>query len=128
MTDEAAVLRSELEADEVLADLIETRLWAETDVPASGYVPADGAAICFKLRGGLDDYTDGLQHDSFLFKCYGLTPLLAKGCYRALHAALQNKQAALIKWARREMIGQLLQEPETGWFYVLTAYRVMIQN
>ena len=128
MTDEAAVLRSELEADGVLADLISTRLWAETDVPASGYVPADGAAICFKLRGGSDDYTDGLQHDSFLFKCYGLTPLLAKGCYRALHAALQNKQAALIKWARREMIGQLLQEPETGWFYVLTAYKVMIQN
>jgi hypothetical protein len=128
MTDEAAVLRSELEDDDVLVDLIGTRLWAETDVPASGYKPADGAAICFRLRGGSDDYTDALQHASFYFKCYGATPLLAKGCYRALHAALQNLQASLIKWARREMIGQLLAEPETGWLYVLTAYKVMIQN
>lgn len=128
MTDEAAALRSVLEADGPLAELIETRLWAETDVPASGYVPAQGPAICFRLRGGLDDYTDALQHDSFYFKCYGLTPLKAKACYRALHAALQNKQATLIKWARREMIGQLLLEPETGWPYVLTAYQVMIQN
>jgi hypothetical protein len=128
MTDEAAALRSELEADEVLVDLIGTRLWAETDFPASGYQPSQGPAICFRLRGGIDDYTDALQHDSFLFKCYGATPLVAKECYRALHAALQNKQAALIKWARREIIGQVLQEPETGWPYVLTAYKVMMVN
>jgi hypothetical protein len=128
MIDEAAALRSELEADEVLVDLIGTRLWAETDVPASGYQPSQGPAICFRLRGGIDDYTDALQHDSFLFKCYGATPLVAKECYRALHTALQNKQAALIKWARREIIGQVLLEPETGWPYVLTAYKVMMVN
>lgn len=128
MTDESAALRSMLEADGVLTALIGQRLWAETDVPATGYQPSQGPAICFKVRGGTDDYTDALQHDSFQFKCYGATPLLARECYRALHAALQNKQAVLIRWARREILGQLLLEPETGWPYVLTAYKVMIQN
>lgn len=130
----SVALRSYLVAQAQLTALVGQRVYAETDTPPAGYTPADGAAICFKVRGGNDDYSDALQNVSFQFKCYGTggsanaQVVSARAVSRALHAVLQNAGNPAIRGARREALPTVLAESDTGWPFALTFYRVMIAN
>ena len=65
------VIRDFLIAQATLTALTGTRIYGETATPPPGYNPGQGAAICFRRRGGIDDYSDALQVPSVQFKCYG---------------------------------------------------------
>jgi hypothetical protein len=133
-TDGPALVRAFLVAQASLTALVGTRIYAETATPPEGYDPGDGAAIAFRMRGGVDDYSDALQYASFQFKCYGSGANLwaqivsARTVARALHNVLQNGQSASWRGARREVLPQVLQEPSTGWVYALTFYQISIAN
>lgn len=131
MVDVSAALRTHLLANTALYALTGVRIWAETDTPMVGYTPADGGAVCFRVRGGQPEYSDLLLQPSFQFKCYGATAVTANAVYRALYAALQNTRAgSTVRWAQCEVLGQTLQEPETTggapWWFVLTFFQVYI--
>ena len=131
MTDVSAALRTHLLANAALYALTGARIWAETDSPPAGYTPAEGGAVCFKVRGGQPEYSDLLLYPSVQFKCYGATSLAANAVYRAVYTALQNTRAGgTVRWAQCEVLGQTLQEPEsTGgapWWFVLTFFQVYV--
>jgi hypothetical protein len=121
----AAVLAF-LEAQEGLEGVA---IHAGRDVPPEGYTPGDdGDAIVFRIRGGTFDYEDALILPSVQFKCYATDEVDAYDLYRTLHGVLQLGHDGSILNAEAETIGQLLEEPETGWRFVLAFYTVMVRN
>ena len=105
-----------------------SRIYAERVVPPTDYQPSDGPCLCFKRRGGPIDYTGEVLAPSFQFKCYGATEYDANGLYRALYDALNYPQDARVKAAEIEAQGEVLEEPDTDWIFVLCFYSVMIFN
>jgi hypothetical protein len=128
MTDENKALRDFLLTNVALVALVRTRIWAGTDTPAAGYKPADGGAVCFKVRGGSPDYSDVLLDPSIQFKCYGATTVEAREVYAALYNALHQAHAWIMRAAWCDVLGQDLTEPETGWPFVLAFFTVRIAN
>jgi hypothetical protein len=128
VVDALQAVRDFLVAQGALTALTGGRIWAGRDVPPPGYQPADGGAICLNVRGGSVDESDALVLPSVQFKCYGADEVGANEVYRALYDALHNAQAAVVRWARCEILGQTLQEPETGWTFVLAFFQVTIAN
>ena len=128
MNNVAKTLRDYLLTQAGLMALTGTRIYAEANSPPAGYKPSDGGAVCFKARGGRPDYVDVIVTPSMQFKCYGATELLANLVYAALYDALHNAQTNAIRGARCEILGTTLAEPETGWPFVLTFFRVPIAN
>lgn len=133
--DAPKLVRDFLVAQASLTALVGTRIYAETATPPEGYTPVDsGAAIAFRMRGGIDDYSDALQYASFQFKCYGTGANIwaqivsARSVARALHNVLQNGQSASWRGARREVLPQVLEEPVTGWPYALVFYQISVAN
>jgi hypothetical protein len=102
-------------------------LFAGADVPGPGYTPAQGGAVCFKVRGGQPDYSDALLKPSIQLKCYGSSALIANQVYRALYDVLHNARGgSLVRWAQCEVLGQALSEQSTGWPFYLTYFTVWI--
>jgi hypothetical protein len=128
LVDYGQALRRFLLADAGLAALVGERIYANSDVPEAGYTPGVGGAICFTLRGGRPEYVDVLLRASVQFRCYAATEVEADALYRALYAALHNAQSAAVRWARCEVLGQPLVEPETGWPMVLSVFTVWLAN
>lgn len=129
MIDAPKALRDYLLTNAALVALVGTRIYAETNTPATDYTPSDGGAVCFQFRGGKADYSDALMVPSVQFKCYGATTVKAQEVYRALYTALQNAAAGTMRWARCEVAGQsLAEEPSGGWPFVLTFFKVWIAN
>ena len=126
--DENKAVTDFLLADSSITDSFGSRIWGGRDVPPPTYKPADGPGLCLKSRGGLDDYTDVVMHPSMQIKVYGATEAVANASYRLLHQRLQNARSADILWARREVTGQLLREPDTEWVFVLVFYKVMLRD
>lgn len=62
------------------------------------------------------------------FKCYGTDELAAWGVYRVLFDVLQNGAGAGVLHAESETMGELLEEPETKWHFVLSFWRVMVRS
>lgn len=128
MNNVSKTLRDYLLTKAGLTALTGTRIYAEANTPAAGYKPSDGGAVCFKVRGGRPEYVDVLLGPSVQFKCYGSSELVANQLYQALYDALHNAQTNAVRMARCEMLGQTLAEPESGWPFVLTFFKVMIAN
>jgi hypothetical protein len=128
MQNASKAIRDYLLTKAALVALAGTRIYAEANTPPAGYKLSDGGAICFKARGGRPEYVDVLLAPSYQFKCYGTTELTANQLYQALYDALQNAQTYIIRGARCEVLGQTLAEPETGWPFVLTFFKVMVTN
>jgi len=133
MIDVSAAIRTFLAYDGALVALVGTRLWAETDVPAAGYKPSDGGALCFKVRGGLPDFSAALYTPSVQFKAYGATALAANAVYRALFTALQDtRKGGIVRWAQCEALGQTYFEPattsSTPWPVVLCYFSIYVAN
>lgn len=128
MVDVHAVVRAFLLADVTLAALVGSRVYAGRDVPPPGYKPDDGAAITFRTRGGGPDYDDAMVNASLQFKCYGASELAAWTCYRTLYDALHNGHNDSLAHARCEILGTLLEEPETEWMFVLGFFQVVVRD
>jgi hypothetical protein len=111
-----------------LVTVVDDRIWGGRDVPPPGYKPADGQGICCKTRGGGVDYSDALFFPSVQFKCYGVDEVAAALGYRALFDVLHSGSGATLRWARCEVLGQPLREPDAGWPFVLTFFRVSIRS
>jgi len=112
-----------------LTALTGTRIHAETDTPPPGYKPSDGGCVCFKTRGGdMRTQEDALILPSVQFKCYAASDVAANAVYRALFDALQGARAGTVRWAQIEALGATLSEPETGWPFVLTYYKIHVAN
>ena len=129
MVDASLVLLTHLEAQSALTALTSTRIWAETSEPPPSYKPSDGQAICFKTRGGTGfDEQDAIYNVSFQFKCYGATRLLATELFRTLNNILHSTAGIGIKMGNLEAPPETLQEPDTGWYFTLAFYTVMVTN
>ncbi len=129
MVDASLTLLTHLEAQSALTALTSTRIWAETNEPPPGYEPTDGAAICFKTRGGPGfDEEDAVLTSSFQFKIYGSTRALSMACYRALVDALHSNRGSGILMGNLEAPGETLQEPDTLWYFTLCFFTVIIIN
>lgn len=111
-----------------LADLVGSRIFAGRDVPPVGYVPADGDCIVFKVRGGGPDYDDALLNPSVQFKCYSTDEVNAYALYRTLYDHLHNGTSSAILHAESETLGQILEEPETEWYFVLSYFTIMTRR
>lgn len=123
MIDVSAQVRAYLVSVPQLAALVGSRIYAERDVPPSGYRPSQGGAIVFKVRGGLPDYSESQLNPSLQFKCYGIDEAAAGAVYRALYESLRRKANGYFKSAQVEVLGQTLREPQTEWVYVLAFWR-----
>lgn len=129
MVDAAQVLLDYLQSQATLTALTSTRIWAETNEPPPGYEPADGAGICFKTRGGPGfDEEDAILTPSFQFKVYGLTRTLSRACYRELCNVLHSNRGARILMGNLEAPGEILQEPDTDWYFTLCFFTVNFIN
>lgn len=129
MIDAGKQLRDLLLSKADLTALTGARIYAETDFPAKGYTPANGPAVTFRIRGGgQETQQNALLSLSVQFKCYGADEVKANQCYRALHDVLDQARSGTVCWAEMETPGQTLREPETGWVFVLTFYRVVMNN
>lgn len=126
MIDPLALIRVFLAAE--LSGTVGTRIYAGRDNPPEGYTPSDGKAIAFKARNIEPDYDDALVIFDGQFKCFGATEIDANVCYRALYDALQNGHSSTILHAETSGGGVSLEDPETGWFYVLAYFEVMLRG
>ncbi len=124
MTDAPGALLEYLQAQPSLVALVGRRIWAEATNPAAGYKPTQGAALCFAVRGGGPDYSDALLVPRVQFQCYGRDEDQAQALYRALYSVLHGTGGGAVQYARCDALGQQLADPETGWLFVLTYFRV----
>ena len=128
MVDVVEKVRSFLAANGALVAVVGTRIYGGRDVPPQGYKPSDGACVTFRVRGGLGDYEDALLKPSVQVKCYGETEAEAGAVYRAVDRALHEGRGQYVLFGEREVLGQALEEPQTGWRYVLGFYLVAVRN
>jgi len=127
LLDHDAALTTFLLAQPGLTAVSGRRIYASIALP-KGYVPEHGPALLFSPRGGGQDYTSLVLSVSYQCRSYGLTAAEARRLDRALYDALNEAQSCPIKLARMEAIGQLLQEPDTRWPFVLSFYQVYFSN
>lgn len=127
MLDTDAALTGFLLAQPGLTAVAGQRIHASLYYP-KGYEPADGPLLLFNPRGGGQDYTSLVLSPSYQFRSFGATQKEARQLDRALYDALNDAQCYPIKMARMEAIGQLLQEPDTRWPFVLSFYRIDFSN
>ncbi len=128
MVDAPKAILDYLLAQPGLTNVVEGRIYAEADSPPPGYTPADGQAICFKTRGGFQDYEAAILMPSVQFKSYGASEIKANEAYRALYDTLNDKASYAIKYAMLETLGVTLREPETDWIYVLAFFSILVTN
>lgn len=105
-----------------------SRIYAGRDEPPAGYTPSSGKAVVFKSRNIDPDYDDALFVFDGQFKCYGTSEVDADICYRALYTALHNATSSTILHAEATGGGVPLEDPDTGWFYVLAYFMVMLRG
>lgn len=128
MTDVEAVVRAFLAGQTGLTALVGERVWAGPHVPP-GYTPGgDGPGVLMGIRGGPQEFHSRVLRVSMQFRCYAETARLARQVDRALYDVLNDCQVRHIKWARLEQVGQLVTEPSTEWYYVLSFYTILVSN
>ena len=129
--DEAEVLTAFLLAQSDLTGVV-----GDNILGPGGDLDSIRQAVTFEGAGGTPHRLKEIGECSFLFKCWGSTPVEAKEVYRALYLSLHQKTnepvgAHVILSARMETGGQTLRDPDTprgqNWYYVPAIYRVKIR-
>lgn len=127
MIDAADVLHDYLAAQASLTAVTGTRIWAQRNTPLPGYLPSQGGALVYRSRGGGVNYAGVLLRTSWQMKCYGADVYGADAVYRALFDVLHEAQGSGLRWAQLEIAGQPLDDPQTGWPYVLCFYETWMR-
>lgn len=99
------------------------RLYPGRDIPPKEYQPQLGQALVWKVRGGQTDYSNSQLNPSVQFKSYGATEVAAMTLDRALFDAFDRPATGLFKSVQVEVLGQLIEEPQTNWISVLSFYK-----
>lgn len=130
MIDAPGVLLDFLLTRADLTDVVGNRIWAEANEPPTGanYKPGQGGAIVFKRRGGTPDYSSVMLSQSWQFKCYGETSMVANTVYRKLVDELHDKSTVQIWRTTLEIEGTTLTEPRTGWIFVLCFFETRMRS
>jgi len=136
MINDQVILLTYMQAQSDITDITTTaRIHAARDMPPTGYTPDDGSAIVFKRRGLLAMDERGQAYSgSYQVKCYGRggndnqQRLNAEALYRGLHDAMQFGQNYDILGIQQEAGPEPLEEPDTGWPYVLSFWRVQFRK
>jgi hypothetical protein len=123
MVDVCAVVRTYLAG---LGAFSGVRLYAERDEPPVNYNPSQGPALVFKVRGGNLNYPSVFVMASMQFKCYGITNVVANDVYLSLINALHDARTNTILSAEVEVLGQILEEPQTLWTFVLCFFSLIL--
>jgi hypothetical protein len=84
--------------------------------------------LLFATRGGGQEYSSRVLDPSYQFRAYASTEAAARQVDRVLFDVLNDAKAAGILSARLESFPVLLMEPETGWPFALSFYRLMMTN
>lgn len=129
MIDIEATIRKHLAGLASLQAAFGGRIYAGRGLPA-GYKTSDGPAVLFSIRGGGQAYHSQLYMPSVQFRVYAATETAARAADRALYDAINDTQARAIAYMRLEdgTMPTLLNEPDTGWPYMLSYYRFHVQN
>lgn len=128
MIDAHAVILNYLESQADLLALTGSRIYAGRNVPPVGYKPSDGNCVTFKVRGGGPDYEDALLNTSVQVKVYASSEVDAWALYNTLYDAVHNGRSASVLHAECEVLGQLLEEPDTQWIFVLGFFEFMLRQ
>ena len=114
--------------------LVSTRVYAERSVPVAGYKPGDGACLCFQIRGGKVDLGSKVLLPSVQFTCWAPATASQRAevrcnvLYRALFDALESGGGNGVLHSYLETLGQTLWHPDSGWPFVLCAFRILLNN
>ncbi len=95
------------------------RVYAATDTPPESYDPADGPAICSRVRPSLVPYVKGIHSLSFQLKIYAQDTLSAMTAWRTLVDEIDEQSGSGIQFVRLEQNGQSLVESDTGRHFIL---------
>jgi hypothetical protein len=121
-------LRNYLIVQDPIDFLAGDRIYAGPFLPRE-YIPEQGPALLFSIRGGGQDYSSQVLNPSIQFRSYALNLEEAMGLDRALYDSLNDRCCCEeIKMARLETLGQPLHESQTGWPYVLSFWRILFNN
>jgi hypothetical protein len=127
MINALTALRNYLITRDGIDALAGDRIYASPYLPKN-YVPDLGPALLFNIRGGGQDYSSQVLSPSFQFRSYAIDHAQAIELDQALYDNLNDAFCIDIKMARMETVGQMLNEPQTGWPYILSFYRVHFNN
>ena len=126
MIDIDATARAFLLSDTAVFTAFGDRVWASTDVPPADYDPAVGGGVCIQSRGGTKRY-EGLLAPSMQVKCYGQDSVAAWGTYVLVADALSEKVGAIVRWSDIEVLGQAIEEPDTGRWFILAFFQMIMR-
>jgi hypothetical protein len=127
MTDCDAVIRSLFASRTAITNLTDSRIYAGNHLPPD-YTPDIGPALLLENQGIRQDYTSKILSVSYRIRCFGLTALLARQLDRAVYDSLNDYKSNQVRHVEMSTGGQLLQEPTTNWFFVLSSYLVVFEN
>ena len=126
MIDVDATLRAFLVSRATITSVGGQRIYASTDLPA-GYRAEQGPALLYTVQM-TPGYASKLLKGSATFRSYGADELSARQLDRALYDGIHDKVSSAVRAAHLQSGGQLLQDPNTGWYFVLSVYRLVIAN
>lgn len=132
MIDDIGTITTHLLAQAGLTAQTSTRIWGGLMEPPveAGYTPSVGGAVVFnRLPSRFAAHEEHKVLDnSYAFKTYGATPYAADVVYRALLDAFLGDQNYKLMNVDLETGGQLMTEPDTGWHFVLSVWRLMVRQ
>lgn len=114
-----------------ITDLTGARVYGLRNTPPEGYTLADGQAIAFKPRGGVQDESGCVHTVSYQFKFYAATELLSYDLYRIAYGELNDAHpSGNITQIRQEIEGQPLTELEgdVEWPFTLAFFEVRYKD
>jgi hypothetical protein len=127
MIDIDAAAHAFLLSDSAVSAAFGERVWAGTDEPPANYDPAVGGGVCIGSRGGQKRY-ETLLAASMQVKCYGLTSVAAWNTYALVADALSETAGATVCWSDIEVLGKAIEEPDTGRWFVLAFFQMLMRN
>lgn len=123
MIDIDAKIRALLVSKPAITAIFGNRVYAARSLPV-GYMPDQGPALLFNVRGGGQEYSSQAYAPSVQIRVYAATEGAARQASRAVYDAINDVQARGFAYIRMESgtLPTLLDEPVTNWPYVLSYY------
>lgn len=128
MIDAPDILRDYLLTKTAITALVSTRIWAELTYPPTGYKPADGGAIVFKSATGGFVGANTIVRNRWQFKVYGPDVYAIGAVYRVLMDVMHDVRGSGIKSSGPEAPGTMLEEPDSGWAFMLVYFETRMKS